>query len=207
MRSLHLGTCLSFSMLAAALSGCKTTSANYADPDKVEIVGDGWNESDARLLSERMIKSALSKRWLPEWRAERQHQGTPKPFVIVGDFENRTSESRLDTKAVFEAVRDELISSGQVRFLDGEQRMRLLEEYRYQGSGVVSSQSAKQPGHQHGADFFLIGSLSSIVAQADGYKTVTYQLEMRLTNVETSEIVWTQVEKIKKQIRRGGFGA
>ena len=171
--------------LAGLAAGCQTTQGNYADPNKIEIVDDKWNDSDARLTGEEMIRSALAKRWLVEFT--REHQGK-RPFLLVDDFENRTSE-QIDTKAIFEAVRNELINSGKVRFLDGAQRQKILDEYKYQQSGVVKQGSAKGPGKQHSADFFLVGALSSIVSEADGYKTVTYQVEMRLTDIESSEIV------------------
>lgn len=185
-------------------SACSTTfEGNYADPDKVEIVDDKWNETDARVIAEKMIKSCLAKPWISFWMEESRGQ---RPFVLVDDFENRTSE-HIDTKAIFEAVRNELINSGRVRFLDGEKRKTILEEYRYQGSGVVRKDQAKKAGKQFGADFILVGGISSQVAQQEGYKTVTYQVEMRLTNIETSEIVWTEVEKVKKQFRRSRFGS
>jgi len=187
----------------AGLACCTSFSGNYSDPDKIEIVNDKWNESDARLISERMIKSALSKPWVLQWAGE--HKGN-KPFILLDDFENRTSE-QIDTKAIFEATRNELINSGKIRFLDGASRKKILEEYRYQASGTVRPNTAKKAGNQFGADFFLVGAISSIVAEQDGYKTVTYQVEMRLTNIETSEIVWTEVEKIKKQFRRSRFGS
>lgn len=183
------------------MAGCQSTQGNYADPNKIEIVDDKWNDSDARLVGETMIRSALAKRWLKEYKRETGK----RPFVLVDDFENRTSE-QIDTKAIFEAVRNELINSGEVRFLDGAQRQKILDEYKYQQSGVVKQGSAKGPGKQQSSDFFLVGSLSSLVSEADGYKTVTYQVEMRLTNIETSEIVWTEVKKLKKQFRKSRFG-
>jgi hypothetical protein len=186
----------------AGLSACQTTQGNYADPNKVEIVDDRWNETDARLTGEEMIRSALAKPWLKEFVREAQGK---RPFLLVDDFENRTSE-QIDTKALFEAVRNELLSSGKVRFLDGAQRQKILDEYKYQQSGVVKQGSAKGPGKQHSADFFMVGAISSQVAEADGYKTVTYQVEMRLTNIETSEIAWTEIKKLKKQFRRSRFG-
>jgi uncharacterized protein (TIGR02722 family) len=187
---------------AAGMTACQTTQGNYADPDKVEIVNDLWNESDARLTGEQMIRSALAKPWLKEFTRESQGK---RPFLLVDDFENRTSE-QIDTKALFEAVRNELLNSGKVRFLDGAQRQKILDEYKYQQSGVVKQGAAKGPGKQHSADFFMVGAISSQVAEADGYKTVTYQVEMRLTNIETSEIAWTEIKKLKKQFRRSRFG-
>lgn len=137
---------------AGFVSACQTTQGNYADPNKVEIVDDKWNDSDARLSGEEMIRSALAKRWLVEFGRENQGK---RPFVLVDDFENRTSE-QIDTKAIFESVRNELINSGKVRFLDGAQRQKILEEYKYQQSGVVKQGTAKGPGKQQSADFFLL---------------------------------------------------
>ena len=194
---------LALASLGLATVGCKSFEGNYADPNKVEIVDDRWNETDARTTAETMIKSALAKPWLQEYVQE--HKGQ-KPFLLVDDFENRTSE-QIDTKAIFEATRNELINSGRVRFLDGAQRDKILKEYRYQGSGTVRKDQAKSAGKQFGADYFLVGSISSIVSQQGGYKTVTYQVEMRLTSIETSEIVWTEVYKVKKQFRRSGVGS
>ena len=188
--------------LSTLAGGCKSFEGNYADPDKVEIVNDKWNETDARLTAETMIKSALAKPWITEFVT--QNKGA-KPFILVDDFENRTSE-QLDTKAIFESVRNELINSGRVRFLDGAQRKKILDEYRYQGSGTVRKDQAKKAGKQYGADFFMVGSISSIEAEQSGYKTVTYQVEMRLTSIETSEIVWTEIKKIKKQLKRSSYG-
>lgn len=187
---------------AGAFASCQTTQGNYADPNKIEIVDDRWNESDARLTAEQMIGSALAKPWIKEFVREAEGK---RPFVLVDDIENRTSE-QIDTKALFEAVRNELLNSGKVRFLDGAQRQKILDEYKYQQSGVVRQGSAKGPGKQQSADFFMVGAISSQVAEADGYKTVTYQVEMRLTNIESSEIAWTEIKKIKKQFRRSRFG-
>lgn len=132
-----------FAVLVAILgatSACTTFEGNYADPDKVEIVDDKWNETDARVIAEKMIKSCLAKPWLNVWVQENKGN---RPFVLVDDIENRTSE-HIDTKAIFESVRNELMNSGRVRFLDGEQRNKLLAEYKYQGSGVVRKDQAKK---------------------------------------------------------------
>lgn len=189
--------------LAVLAVGCQSTfEGTYEDPNKIQVLDDRWNDTDARLTAETMIQSALQKAWLADFRTE---NGGKKPFVLVGDFENRTDE-HIDTKAIFEAVRNELINSGKVRFLDGEQRSKLLKEYQYQGSGVVRKDQAKGPGDQYGADFFLFGAISSMKAGNDGRSRVTYQVEMRLTNIATSEIVFTEVKKITKNFKQARFG-
>lgn len=192
---------LAVSSCFASLSSCAPSfKGEYADPNQVEILDDRWNDSDARMTAEEMIRSCLSRAWLSNFNTE--HKGA-KPVVLVGDFENRTDE-HIDTKALFEAVRSELINSNRLRFVDGDKRGDLLKEYQYQGSGVVRKDEVKGPGKQRGADFFLYGAISNMAAKQDGKKRVTYQVEMRLTNIETSEIEWTEIKKITKRFERSG---
>jgi uncharacterized protein (TIGR02722 family) len=184
--------------LALVVSCAPSFQGEYADPNKIEIVDDKWNDSDARLTAEEMISSMLSQPWLATFLQEHQNK---RPFILVGDFENRTTE-HIDTKALFEAVRAELIKSGKVRFLDGDAREKLLKEYAYQGSGTTRQDQAKAPGKQFGADIFLMGAISSIESEQGGKKRVTYQVEMRLTDIETSEIIFIDTKKITKRFQR-----
>ncbi|MBX9703689.1 MAG: penicillin-binding protein activator LpoB [Silvanigrellaceae bacterium] len=187
------------------LSSCTSFEGSYGDPNQVQILDDRWNPTDARMTTQKMVDEMTSNAWIANWRADASLDSNTRPFVLVDDFENRTSEI-IDTKAVFEDVRSQLINSGKVRFLDGEKRKKILDEYKYQQSGIVAQKEIKGPGKQRGADFFLSGAISSIVSQQGGKKAVTYQIEMRLTNIESGEIVWSGIEKINKQFRRSGSG-
>ncbi len=174
----------------------------YSDPSKAEIVDDRWNETDARKTAEVLIKSVLEKNWIKQYSSS--HAGQ-KPIVIVDDVENRTDE-HIDTKALTEFVRNELINSGKVRFVDAAKRQKILDEIKFQQSGAVSEKTAKKTGSQIGADYFLSGAISSSVHQMEGDKTVTYQTNLILTSIETSEIEWSEKYQIKKRFRRSGAG-
>ncbi|SMF82592.1 penicillin-binding protein activator LpoB [Pseudobacteriovorax antillogorgiicola] len=173
----------------------------YSDPAKAEIVDDKWNETDARKTAQTIIASVVSKPWIVEHKTKTRQ----KPVVIVDMVENRTDE-HIDTKALTEFIRDELINSGKVRFLNNQRRDAILKEIKYQNSGMVAKDSQKKAGRQIGADFLLGGAISSQVASQGGLKTVTYQTALTLTNLETSEIVWSGKELIKKRFKRAGAG-
>lgn len=171
----------------------------YADPSSLEIVDDKWNETDARKTSEVLIGSMVSKPWLEIFHKANQGQ---RPIMILDDIENRTDE-HIDTRALGEAIRDEIINSGKMRFVDAKARDKILKEIRFQTeSGMVAQNMAARKGRQIGADFFVTGSISSHVHTQSGYKTVTYQTIVQLTNLETSEIVWSQKHNIKKRFKR-----
>lgn len=174
----------------------------YSDPAKAEIVDDKWNETDARKTAEHMIRGMLEKPWLQTF--QKSHQNA-KPLVIVDDVENRTDE-HLDVKALTDFIQDELINSGKVRFVNKAQRQKLLDELKFQNSGAVNKSTAKKQGQQLGADYVLSGNVSSSVHQMDELKTVTYQTNLTLTNIETGEYEWSTKYEIKKRFRRSGAG-
>lgn len=185
------------------LWGCASEfEGTYSDPAKAEIVDDKWNETDARKTAEVIVKSVLEKPWLTAWVST--HKGA-KPVVIVDDIQNRTDE-HIDTKALNEYIRDELINSGKVRFVNNTRRKQILEEIKYQNSGAVSDKSKKTLGSQIGADFLFGGAISSNVASQGELKTVTYQTAMTMTNLETAEIVWSGKHLIKKRFKRSSTG-
>jgi uncharacterized protein (TIGR02722 family) len=178
-----------------------TTQAEYADPTSVEIVDDRWNETDARKTAETMINGLLEKSWLTNFKKANSGQ---RPLVVVGEIENRTDE-HIDTKALFEYLQDEIINSGKVRFADAANREKILSELKYQNdSGMVNQNTSKKKGKQIGADFLLSGGLTSIVASNEGLKTVTYQTTLRLTDLETAEIIWSDKYLIKKRFKKSG---
>lgn len=174
----------------------------YSDPAKEEIVDDRWNETDARKTAKEMIQSALSKSWLKNFRSAKPGK---KPIVIVDEVENRTDE-HLDTKALTEFIRNELLNSGEIRFADNKNRENILKEINYQGGGAVAPDQAKKLGKQLGADFMLSGAMSASVHSQDELKTVTYQTNLTLTNLETAELEWSENYQVKKRFKRKGAG-
>ena len=195
---------LTLGAIGALFTGCADSfQGEYSDPQKAEIVDDRWNETDARKSAEVLINSMLSKPWLRNFRTANPGKN---PIVMVSPMENRTDE-HIDTKALSESVRDELINSGMVRFVNAENRDKIAKEIEYQQqSGMVSQQAAKKKGKQISAGYMLNGTISSSVHTQGGLKTVTYQTLMQLTDFETSEIIWSQKYDIKKRFKRSGSG-
>ena len=185
-------------MLGACSPGFE---GEYSDPAKAEIVDDKWNETDARKTAESMVKGMLNKPWLDSFKKKNDK----RPVVIVADIQNATDE-HLNTKALTDAIQDELINSGKVRFVAKAMRQQLLDELDYQQQGGVSRSTKKRQGRQTGADYMLTGEVSSSVHAMDGLKTVTYQTVLTLTNIETFEKEWSNRYNIKKRFKRSGAG-
>ncbi len=190
--------CLALAAVLLSVGCTKDFEGSYDDPLKEEIVDDRWNETDARKTAQHLISSCLKKPWLSSFR--RKEQGE-RPVVLVDEVGNSTDE-HIDVKALTDFIRDELINSGKIRFVNKARRQAILDELKYQGSGAVSEKSAKQYGRQTGADFMLGGTITSYVHTQKGLKTVTYQTNLILTNLETSEIEWSEKYQIKKRFNR-----
>jgi len=195
--------CLVLVVGILSLVGCSPSfQGEYDDPNKVEIVDDKWNETDARKTAEVLVTSMLGKAWLNAFKSS--HKGE-RPIVVVDDVENRTDE-HLDTKALTEAIQNEVINSGKVRFVDKGRRQKILDEVKYQNSGTTRKDKAKRAGQQIGADYMLGGAISSQVHTQGGLKLVVYQTVLTLTSIETTEIVWSEKHDIKKRFKRSGAG-
>jgi penicillin-binding protein activator len=196
-------TTRSLLLLASILSvQCtKSFEGSYDSPDTVEVLTDRWNETDSRKTAEKMVAGMLDKPWLQNVTYAKEGK---KPIVVVDEIENRTDE-HIDTKTLTEYIRDELINSGRVRFLDKGAREKIADELKYQNeSGAVAQDKAMRQGRQAGAQYFLGGNLSSNVQSQGGHKTVTYQTNLILTNLESSEIVWSEKYLIKKRLKKSG---
>jgi uncharacterized protein (TIGR02722 family) len=199
-----------FVIIPIAASGlisasCTTSTAEYTDPDKAEILDDRWSETDLKKTASFLVDQVLARPWLPEYKSK---NGGKAPVVLVDQVENRTEEV-IDTKALTEYIQDELINSRKVRFVgDVNIRKKLLDELKYQNSGAVSEKTAKKTGNQTGADYLLEGSIATSTHSKNGggEKTIYYLTTMRLTNIETGEIEWTGKKELKKAFKRSSLG-
>ena len=128
-----------------------------------------------------------------------------KPVVILETPKNRTTE-HIDLQALYDHVKTALINSGQVTFLDKAARQEIAEEYEYQGSGYVDASEATGPGKQRAAQYLLGLVITSTVQQVGDKKVVYYKSTFELTDIETTEIVWTDHKEITKSFKKRSIG-
>jgi uncharacterized protein (TIGR02722 family) len=175
---------LFYALLSAILLyGCATGVTRRVDLDS-EIVNDGQATSvqDYRTVSDQMARSLVQ---LPMF----QRAKTP-PTIAFLEVENRTNRF-IDTVAFQEKIRSNLLknSLGRFYFLDRSSIDKLLEERKRKEKGLVSA-SAKSSHAILGADYFLTGSIHSINRVQGTAKTEYTRYSFRLTDADTSLIVW-----------------
>ena len=171
--------------------------AAYDDPTRAEIVDDRWSETDVRKMAKALVGAMLKQPWLEVYRGKHKR----RPIIAIDPIENKTAE-HIDTGALVGYLRDELVNSRQIRFVNKEGREKLNKELAYQHSGAVAKKTRAKRGRQTGINYLLDGKLSSSEHVRDGLKTITYQVVLTLTNLETSEIEWSAKHLIKKRLKR-----
>ncbi len=186
-------------MIGVAFIGCKTTKVSRISTEETTDLSGRWNDTDARLVAEEMVKDALSRPWLTNYV---QDQGR-KPVVIVGTVRNKSSE-HIETLTFIKNIERELINSGEVKFVAGKMERKEIRGEREDQQSWASEETAKRLAAETGADFMMQGVITSITDAVQGKKVVYYQVNMELVNLETTEKVWIGEKKIKKYIERSG---
>jgi hypothetical protein len=182
-------------LLTTACTGPRAfTRGSYEDPETIALLDDRFGENDMQLIARKIVPSLIGS---PTVSGAAGSTVT----VAIGRMRNRTTE-HIDMQMLSGKIRTELIQSGRFRFVDVENRRTIAEEYDYHQSGYVDPAQAKGPGSQTGADYLLSGTLSSNVQQVGGDKLVYYKATFSMTDLLTSEIIWTDEKEVRKAYKK-----
>ncbi len=186
---------LSVSFLVLAGCGRKV---NRVSPQTVIDLSGRWNDTDSRLVAETMINDCLNHPWLSEFLTKYGR----KPVIVVGGIRNLSSE-HIPVQTFINDIERAFVNSGKIRVVaNAAERLQIREE-RKQQIDWASPETRKRLRNELGADFMMIGDISSIEDQEGGKKVIFYQVDLELVNLETNEKVWIGTKKIKKYITRG----
>ncbi len=184
--------------LLAACGGPRAfTRGTYEDPNTIEMLSDKFNENDLQLIAKKMVNSlAASPRFA--------QPGERLPVVLVGRMKNKTSE-HIDMSSLADKIQTSLAQTSRFALLDKAAREDIAEEYEYQQSGYVRPDEAKGPGQQASADYLMTGEISSIVQEVGADKLVYYKMTVKLNNVRTGIVEWTDEKEIRKKFEKKGI--
>ncbi len=187
---------LALAFMVALSFGCGGksvyTKGKYIDPEEVKLLSDKFVEADLQFIADTLSQSLISSDLM---------SGGKKPAIIVSIFTNGTDE-HIDILSLTNKLRTDLMKSKKFSFLNERLRKAIAEEYEYQNSGYVNPETAKQKGKQIGADWLLSGHISSIRQPVGKDEIVYYKTTLEITDLETSEIIWTGEVELKKAFKR-----
>lgn len=191
---------MTFARWTAALivcAGCATTQVRRMDANEVKDLSGRWNDTDARLVAEEMIQDSVSRPWLAG--AVRRKGGVPT--LIVQSVRNNSME-HIDTDVFVEELQRALINSGRVQFVASAAERGDLRSERADQDLNASEETRKEHGQETGADYGLSGTITSVQDREGGEFVVLYQVNLKLVDVKTNQIVWNGQKKIKKNVTR-----
>ncbi|MGQ1889822.1 penicillin-binding protein activator LpoB [Thermophagus sp. OGC60D27] len=188
-----------FSLLAiiAMLQSCSTRKVERIDTEEIIDLSGRWNDTDSRMVAKAMVEQVLDANWLQNF--QENHAGK-KPVVIVGLVYNKSHE-HIEAATFIKDVERAFINSGKVRLVQAGDKREELRKERAAQQEFASPATMKAWGKELGADFILNGDISSTVDTYKKERVNYYQVNLELTDIETSEIVWIGDKKIRKYIK------
>lgn len=177
--------------LLLALTACgptiKAQRMTTAEGDKKAMtITDDWVATDTNLavdyITDKLTNTGRYKRYLRE-----NSYKTPK--IFIGEVENNTSEDSFPISALNNKILDYFFESGDFDIIDQKNRKKLLEEIRYQNSGMVKEEDIKSIGKASGADLILFGEVIMDEKRMGGQTLKEYSVIIKLTDIESGEEV------------------
>lgn len=182
------------------ITGCgPTQTVTRTAADSGGDLSGRWNETDARLVADEMIADALTGGWLNRFNESNSNP----PVVIVGRVRNESME-HIDTEVFTKEMERAFVNSGYVSVVaSADERLDIRDE-RMDQQSQASIETASALAEEIGADFMLIGNISSIVDRTTDRRqqSVFYTVNLELVNVENNQKVWIGNKQIRKMIER-----
>ncbi len=180
--------------------GCgKNWDVERVEPEKSTEVDYRFNDEDARQIFQSMTTDCLNRPWLKNWT--RSHSGQP-PIIFLSDVRNQT-EDYINTQLFTTQIQEELLNSGDVRIKAERDFRDAIREERLD-TKFNDPETIKAVAKELNADFALTGFVNDNKQRSNDGRVIVnyYQANMRLIDVETAEIVWSQTKELKKVAKR-----
>jgi PBP1b-binding outer membrane lipoprotein LpoB len=176
-------------MLCVFLISCSAGKTNRVAIDTDEPFSDVETSSkDLDTVAQKMTASLLQLNQISNAK-------TPVRIAFA-DVKNETNEI-INKNLFIEKMRTLLLKNAQGRmvFLDREISADIMKEREDKRAGQVSSTSSKM---RSGADFFLTGKLASIDKVSGKNRSNYTRYSFRLTDAESTDILWEDDYEVKK---------
>jgi uncharacterized protein (TIGR02722 family) len=185
-----------FFILVILLASCSQQVSRINPSEQVDLSGR-WNDSDSRLVAEKMMAALTSSDRFKEYA---QQKGR-KPAIMVGLIKNKTSE-HIDAANYIKKMEVAIFNSGLADLVESEELRDKLRLERAQQQDFADPATMAQWGKETGADLMLFGEMTSEVDVSGNKRVVNYITTLFLTDMETNKRVWYGQEEIKKFIRK-----
>jgi len=169
--------------ISLAMIGCASTNAGKVvrvDPRDMRDTDAHYGAEDLHIFVQKMVSAMLQVPVLSS--------SSNKPYIALGNIGVGVGvDEHIDTKLIKNSIRTNLIKSTRVKFIDSEYVNKLTKKER-------SKFIAK--------NYELTGDVHSIKKDTGSTIDNFYALTLKLTDVKTSVIVWSEEKEIRKIVNR-----
>lgn len=184
------------------LTGCQTMSptvgssdVSYGDSKAVEAVTTDLGSTDIQMVSEKMTQSLIQHPLVQDLIKKRG-------LMMASPVQNKTSEY-FDTQQITDTILVQLQKNGVRYVIESNNMQNQVDELRRQNqSGLYNQSKTAKVGKMQGAQYRLDGSVSSIVKKNSSVKDVFYKVNLRLIEIETGIVEWSDEKEIRKTAKR-----
>lgn len=178
------------------LASCSNRTVTRIDPATQIDLSGNWNNTDSRLTAKEITGQILNEKWIINHVSAKGK----KPVVIVGMITNKSHE-HIEAETFMKDLEISFIESDKVGLVQSGKKREEMRAEKADQQTNASQSTMKKFGLERGADYILQGTINSIVDAYKRQKTVTYQVNLELTNIETNEVVWIGEKKIAKLVK------
>ena len=178
------------------LAGCATEVIRKDTKDVVDLSGR-WNDTDARMVAEEMVKTCTEGKWISQFNKDKGRD----PVVIVGTVTNRSNE-HINARVFVEDLEMALVNSGKVKFVAAKDDRNEVREERADQQQNAAAETRARLVQETGADYMLQGGLNSVKDETRGQYVIMFQANLELIDLTTNEKIWIGQKKIKKVVKR-----
>jgi uncharacterized protein (TIGR02722 family) len=171
-------------------------SVSRVDPSQQIDLSGRWNDSDSRLVSQKMISDLLGSDKFKEY----SKQLGKKPSIIVGLIRNKTSE-HIDADNYIKKFELAIFNSGVAELVESDTFRDKLREERANQQDFASPETVSKWGKEEGANLMLFGEMTSETDVYNKKRVVNYVTTLFLTDMESNRRIWYGQEEIKKYIK------
>jgi PBP1b-binding outer membrane lipoprotein LpoB len=146
-----------------------------------------------------MIGGMLGSAWLQRWGQKRDG----RPTLIIGPIRNKTMQ-HIDEEIFIKDIERNLVNSGEVQFVAAKDERRAIRAEREDQQTRATMESAAQMAQEIGADFMVLGTISSNVQEnLEGDKaSMFYTVNLELINIEKNTKAWLNEKEVKKIVEQ-----
>ncbi|SFV62307.1 Putative lipoprotein [hydrothermal vent metagenome] len=168
--------------ITLAMLGCASSNAGKVvrvDPREMRDTDANYGAEDLHIFVQKMVSAMLQTPVIAS--------ASQKPYLALGNIGIGVGvDEHIDTKLIKNSIRTNLIKSTRVNFIDSEY---------IEGLDKKDDKFIKK-------DYELTGNVHAIKKNTSSTVDNFYVLTLKLTDVKTSVIVWSEEKEIRKIVNQ-----